>query len=690
MPTILGLAGLALALQHAPTPAVYEYRAGETLTPVELNHGDTLHFTLRGGGVRTIVLEDSAAAILERPARLPGLVYGFRARLRIDGHPLDLQRYVATQESFYEPWVVNGLRIWFDMALDTFRKIPERYPGTGHRRARPHKDARFALQDAALPLCPQEMRPWYPNERLRLAIEDCYNGEDCWMGPYLGQACHRGLDLNHAKGDPLWAPIDFDDQWLFHSVARGQDNNRWRGIRRWPNGDVWALQTHHLIRLHVPEHTPLRAGTRYADAAGVLVGSHHHTHFEFKIARPADGRTPDFDQGETLPTKIFEEVPDPRPRQPEVFHLDPWILFWQIFEAERDRRGLLRASFAPPGPARTGRAVVFSSDVSRPGKGGGPLRCFWSFGDGTGARGPEATHVFARPGIYPVTLVVEDGKDRASCTRHLTVDGDPQPGPALALEAPDEPSFRPRPPGAADVYGMPVRPVPFTLEFTARAERPRPRPRLVRIRNAGGGTLPPASFRTDPPGTRWLEARREGDGVLVSVDAAGLGPGRHEAVVAVDCPGTLHTPQEFRVVLDVRPGPPPSRTAIRDGDEGYFCTPWFWVGHRLKGGPPFYRTNGGRPAPGEFLRFTPDLAAGRYRVLLNPGPGAGRFDVRVRHRSGEETVRMDPARSRVVGTFDFEGGTDGWVEVLSERAEGLVAVESVVFEPAEGGPGAPR
>lgn len=677
------IAFLAVSLLPQATPARYELEAGESLTPVELNHGDALRFKLRDGRVRTIILRDSRAEILERPKKLPGLVYAFSADLLIDGHPLTLQRYVCTQESFYEPWVVNGLRIWFDMALDTFRKIPERYPGTGHRRARPHKDARFAIHDASLPLCPQEMRPWYPNERLRLSIGDCYNGEDCWMGPYLGQACHRGLDLNHRKGDPLWAPIDFDDQWLFHSVARGQDNNRWRGIRRWPNGDVWALQTHHLIQLRVPEHTPLKAGTHYADAAGVRVGSHHHSHFEFMIARPPDGRVPDFDSGETLKTMIYEEIADPRPRQPVLFHLDPWILFWQIFEAERGRKKLIRASFAPPGPVRSGEPIVFSGEASRPGKEGGPLRWTWAFGDGTGAQGHRPTHVFTRPGIYPVTLVVEDDKERATCTRHLTVDGDPVTPPALVLEAADEPSFRLRPVGAADVYGDPVQTVPFTLEFTARPGPPNPRSRTVRVRNGGGGALAAPSCRVTFQGRAgWLttlpaEGGRE---IRILADGKDLAPGRHEAVVSIDIPGALNSPQEFRVRLQVRADPPPARITIRDGDEGYFCTPWFWVGHRLMGGPPFYRTNGARPVPGEFIRFTPDLEAGRYHVHLNLGPGAGRFDVRVRHRGGEDVVRMGPDRPRLVGTFDFDEGTDGFVEVRTENSEGLVAVESVTFE----------
>ncbi|MBN2450284.1 MAG: hypothetical protein JXR77_07835, partial [Lentisphaeria bacterium] len=341
--------------------ATYEYAATETLTPVELNHGDTLRFTLRNGEVRTLVLEDTGAEILERPPGLPGVVYGFSCRLLVDGQPLTMRRDVCTQESFYEPVVVNGLRLWFDAVLETFRILPMRYPHEGNRRQRPHKDARFAVQDATLRICPQTMHAWYPNDQGWISVAACYNGEDCWMGPYLGKACHGGMDINHPRGEPLWAPIDFDDHWLFDSLEAGDNNNRWRGLRHWPNGHLWALQTHHLIRLRVPEHTPLRAGTLYADAAGVYVGSHDHTHYEFKIVTRDANPPPDFDSGRTLETRILDEAADPRPEQPRVFHLDPWILFWQIFEDARDASGAIRARIAPLSPARTGVPVTFDA-----------------------------------------------------------------------------------------------------------------------------------------------------------------------------------------------------------------------------------------------------------------------------------------------------------------------------------------
>ena len=705
-----GAAAAGEAMDNRQTPATWRFEAKDTLTAVEMNHGDTLEFRLRNGEVRALVLEATSARVLEvvfgdgpRLVEIPkprglrgkgavGLVYQFSARVRVDGQPMTLRRYVGCQESFYEPYVINGMRLWFDMVLDAFRHIPMRYPETGHLRRRPRKDARFAVQDASLPICPQAMKPWYRNAANFVDIKDCYNGDDCWMGVYNGWACHGGMDVDHPRGEPLWAPIDLDDHWLFNSLAAGHNNNRWRGLRRWPNGDLWAIQTHHLITLLVPEHTPLRAGTQYATAAGVAVGAADHTHYEFKVVQRAAGRDIDFDQGKRLDTRIYEETADPEPRQPEVFHLDPWILFWQIFETARQRDGQIRAHMQPLSPTRTGRATRFSAEGSRKGRDASALRHYWDFGDGGWSDQASPTHTFARPGVYPVTLVVDDGLRRASRTQHLTVSGPPLAKPTLALTAPDEPAFRPRPVEAMDVYGWPVRAAPHTLELLARPSRPRPAPRTVALANAGGGTLPQAKAR---PICResggWLRVQHSGTGngqrLEVSANAAALAPGRHEAVVRVDCPGATNSPQGFLVSLTVPEARPASKAVIDDRDAGFHATPYFWVGHQLRrcrrrGHRSRYLTNGGRAAAGETARFTPDLAAGKYRVEFaspTPFPEGCRFKVRVRHASGETVVPVEPAASRQIGVFEFAEGADSFVELLAEGSEGLVIADAVAF-----------
>ncbi|MFW6155039.1 MAG: hypothetical protein ACOC95_07485 [Planctomycetota bacterium] len=194
-----------------------------------------------------------------------------------------------------------GLRIWLDTVDDIFDFLTD-----GHGGCRPRKRVRLALQDASLRICPVLLHPWCPLPAGGLRVEDCYNGEDVYLGAYWGAAAHAGLDLNHPAGTPIWAPISFDDHELFNSVAGGDNNNRWRGIHRWPDGSTWILQVHHVIRLHAPKHTRIEAGALVADGAGVWVGDHEHSHFAFRVAEP----------GEPLDSAVM---------------LDPWILFHRMY-----------------------------------------------------------------------------------------------------------------------------------------------------------------------------------------------------------------------------------------------------------------------------------------------------------------------------------------------------------------------
>lgn len=699
--TLRALAILALAFAARLASAeVIEFEAKDTLTALEMNHGDELRFQLKSGRVVAMTLAETDAAVVETVAP-GGIVYRFEARLRVDGQPMTLERYVCTQECFYEPYVIDGVRIWLDTVRKVFDLIPIRYPHQGNLQCLPRKDARLAVQDAALRICPQALQPWIEDDRNFLDVGACYNGDDCYLGPYLGQACHVGMDVNQVKGSVLFAPIDFDTHAYFNSLATGHNNNRWRGVRRWPGGDVWALQTHHLIELTVPQNTPLPAGTKYATTAGVHVGSHEHTHFEFKVGRP---RNPDqlgqevAKEAASIAAPIdFDDESTLAQKRPEVLHLDPWIIFRQAFEDRKTRRGELRAAMKPPGPARAGRLVTCSAEGSRPGLRGGPLRCYWTFGDGGAAVGPTASHVFARPGVYPVTLVVDDGRDRATTTHHVVVSGEPVRGPLLALTSPDEPPFRPRPLDATDVYGRPVSFIPHTLRFLARRSRPRPLGKTIHLKNLGGGTLAPSAHPAIDyeAGADWLDlARMKEEGpqsFLVGVDAAGLAVGTYLASVEIACQGAANSPQPFRVELDVVDDPPSREVTVDDADSGFYATPHFWVGHRFSRRPAgergyrgFYLTNGARATAGEFARFTPDLGAGRYDVLLSeqtPFSTGVEFDVRVRCASGEELVRVRPDRSRRVGTFQFDEGTDGFVEIHAGGSKGLVVADAVTFRP---------
>jgi len=685
-------------VDHVARGEVVELAAKDTIRVVEMDHGDVLKFRLRNGRVCTLVLEETSAAIVEK-VEPGGIVYCFSLGVRIDGQPITLRRYVCSQECFYEPYVVDGVRIWPDTVRDVFDLIPIRYPHKGNLQCVPRKSARLAIQDATSRICPQQTRPWIQDERDQLEVGKCYNGDDCYLGPYLGQACHVGMDINHAKGNPLFAPIDFDTQAYFNSVAAGDNNNRWRGIRRWPNGDVWALQSHHLIKLTVPQRKPLAAGTMYATTAGVHVGSHQHTHFEFKIAHAQSRRESAKPAAEQDTASIavpvdFDDQTEIAGREPEVLHLDPWIVFWQIFEDRRARNGEIRAAMKPLGPTQTGRRVGFSADGSRAGRGRETFSCWWTLGDGGCSRGPEVNHVFARPGVYPVTLLVDDGTQRATVTQHIVVSGWPMKGPVPAL-AGEEPSFRPRPVSAVDVYGQSVSRPPHTLQFVARKTRPRPRAKTVEIINLGGGelaALDPSAITCEPE-AGWLDLAVQGDAgrqqLRVAVDATGLKPGTYSAVVSVAAADIAGAPEAFRVELDVRGDAPPEDVTIDDGDADFYATPYFWVGHRFcrcaaerRGHGGFYLTNGARAEAGQFARFTPDLRGGRYEVSLSeqtPFSAGTEFDVRVRHRHGEQIVRVKPTESRHLGNFEFDEGTDGYVQIEAGGSQGLVIADAVHF-----------
>jgi len=690
----LALAVLAACiLGQANAAEVIQLRAKDTITAFEMNRGDTLRFALRNGKTRTLVLLDTSAAIVERVTP-GGIVYRFDCRIQVDGQPMTMRRYACSQECFYEPYVVNGIRIWPDIVKDVFDLIPVRYPKKGNLQCVPRKDARFAIQDATLRICPEETRPWLEERKNFIDVGRCYNGDDCYLGPYLGQACHVGMDINHPKGSLLFAPIGFDTQAYFNSLKAGHNNNRWRGIRNWPNGDVWALQTHHLIKLLVPENTPLSVGTEYATTAGVHVGSHEHTHFEFKVGRPREATISPAESSIAFPID-FDDQSELAQERPEVLHLDPWIVFWQIFEDRKSREGTIHASMQPLSPCKTGESVTFSSVGSRKGTGGAEPSYYWTFGDGGFAIGPKPQYTFARSGVYPVTLVVDNGANQATCTQHVTVNGELHAAPVLALSASDEIAFRRRPKTVADVYGAEPRSIPRTLEFVARPTRPVPRAKTICLENLGGGKLSTMNSPTIEylEGTDWLTIEPSGKGnsqsLNVRVDGTGFNEGEYTAVVDVDCTGAVNSPQSFRIVLRVPPALLAAQVTIDDRDDACYATPHFWVGHRFcrcpsgrRGHGDFYLTNGSKSAADEFVRFTPDLQTGRYEVALadeTPFRPGTEFDIRVRHRDRDSTVRVVPAKSRTIGTFDFDEGADGFVEILAEGSKGLVIADAVHF-----------
>ena len=244
-------------------------RAKETLTPVEMNRGDILEFQCADGRVHVIELVSTGAEVirttlkdLKQAERGGRTDYRFNCVLSIDGTEHRLEREVSTQRSFYEPWEIGGLRIWFDSVREIGEFLFESHGSTflPTRPLVPRGQARLAFQDRQLRICPDRLVPWCPLPEGGLKIEMCYRGEDCWLGAYDGNSLHCGLDINHPDGTPLRAPIDLDDHFLFNSLAMGNDNNRWRGLRRWADGSEWILQVHHLTSMTVPEGGRLKQG----------------------------------------------------------------------------------------------------------------------------------------------------------------------------------------------------------------------------------------------------------------------------------------------------------------------------------------------------------------------------------------------------------------------------------------------
>ncbi len=686
-----------LSLSIASHGASIALQARGTLAAVELDKGDTCTFTLRSGQTRTLILEDTDARLLfttgERRAegRTKGAtLYHFSCRLTVDGRPMTMQRYVGSQESFYEPYVVNGLRIWFDGVADIFaRDVVTEH----HGKCCPGKDARFALCDMTEDICPTEVQKPFDEPLNYIDARECFGGQDMWMGAYHGIDAHGGLDISMPIATPNFAPFPIDDHSMFSLLVSGSNNNRWRGWHTWENGDVWTFQNHHMVGLLVPEHEPIAAGQYYADAAGIHSGAYHHAHYVFRVKHAGDS------------TEVV---------------LDPWILLWQAFENARNHDGRTRAVIAPVSPGTTGTPVTFSGVGSVAGSAGRTLSHYWTFGDGGWSDQQAPEHTYSSPGIYPVTLTVDDGVHRAAFTQHITIDGDSATTPVLVLSADDEPSFRPRPVHAMDTYGVPPEMLPHCLRFVARPTRPEPAAKVVRLCNIGGKALaqPDTVAVVYRKGTDWLRVehsgKRNAQRLSVAVDARGLPAGNYSAVVYVTVPHATNGTQGFAVELSV-PLSPPVHLTVDNAERlpgRFYCTPYFWVSPSNTAVVQGYNnwrelvkhtflTNGGRARKGEFARFTPDLEAGRYRVafaketpfepqmraakgvvpvdsVLNPD---SRFMVRVKRHGGVDTVWAEPHRSRTVGEFEFDEGMDGFVEILAENSSGQVMADAVVFEP---------
>ena len=96
------------------------------------------------------------------------------------------------------------------------------------------------------------------------------------------------------------------------------------------------------------------------------------------------------------------------------------------------------AAAGPDREALVGERVVFDGTASRD-EDGAILGYVWDFGDGGRGRGPVVSHAFTRPGVYEVTLEVEDdgpgGDGRATDSATVTVSPVPNAPPVARAGA---------------------------------------------------------------------------------------------------------------------------------------------------------------------------------------------------------------------------------------------------------------
>jgi PKD domain len=170
------------------------------------------------------------------------------------------------------------------------------------------------------------------------------------------------------------------------------------------------------------------------------------------------------------------------------------LVVWERFDGAEsfaqasylDAAGPRLTGLSVPATGIAGEPVSVSAaalDVWSP-----PVSLAWSFGDGGGATGPSASHVYARPGTYTVGVTVTDAIGRAtSATRSVVV------SPVATPPSPPVPA----PPPAPALWDLELTPA----AFRAAARGPRA---PVGSRRGGGASAPARSrigFRLDRAAT---------------------------------------------------------------------------------------------------------------------------------------------------------------------------------------------
>ncbi len=280
--------------------------AKQTITPVKLSHGEIVEYIRKDSGTLRIELLSTSANILyTNRDKIPNgepvggrgnqyrarLLYEITADVLVNDLPMTMRKYVGSQESFYEPYVINGVRIWFDAVSDIFEQdggflsTARNADGRGNLIVddKPNKNARFVFQDMTNRIAPGEIHAWFKDSAYRdknfiykenfIDIGRTFNGDDVYLGAYLGGESHGALDINMEMNSLMYAPFDLDEQ----------EGIRAEGTKTWPDGSTWAINTGHVIEKYVPDNTPVKGGTPYGRGARRACWWHPHAHFGFEI-----------------------------------------------------------------------------------------------------------------------------------------------------------------------------------------------------------------------------------------------------------------------------------------------------------------------------------------------------------------------------------------------------------------------
>ncbi|MEM1137914.1 MAG: hypothetical protein AAGI07_18915, partial [Bacteroidota bacterium] len=218
----------------------------------------------------------------------------------------------------------------------------------------------------------------------------------------------------------------------------------------------------------------------------------------------------------------------------------------------------------------------------------------------------------------------------------------------------------------------------------------------------------------------WLSVTKsineEKQALIINTHLQGTQSGHYLAKVVVNAKQAVNKKNMFLIKLATPTYPPRHKETqdfkeeiVDNEDIGFQCSSFNWLtpfnsAWKYYGYKGSYLVNGNNQNIS--ARFTPDLAAGTYKVLfheetpfdpakriatvkqkwnapeqlvdeaLNPAP---KFKVRIKHKNGIEEKWMKPLQSLEIGEFEFEEGTEGYVEILTMGSTGQVIADAIKF-----------